>query len=392
MPSLSESNHNPSIFKTMRSHLSRSLATLAAVVSLVIGCTDLKGPKKTEYAESDVLTRVIINTEAVIMKVSDSIQLSAQILTIDGKPLETVGADNIEWLSASPLDATIDDGGVLRSWRVVSNPIRVIAKVTHKGVTKADTVPVYITANSYSASSVRVVAIDSNRMDFNGVITPRIRIDVYNGDDIIVKGARIHIEPTIPGIAIDYAGLGGDLGDAIFSVRNTPAYLGKFYIRVKGNLYGTEVADSLEFYGDYSSTQMFRVTYDSLSDRYTVENHAVSPGVDQLPIIQKCGYVTIFVEGNKEAIDLLFSDSVASVSECDPTPTTYMPEYMPAPVVPALGGNLYVPPRLPGNANNYISQRRSGIIGNLTIRARLSASKQVIGDSIVYEYRSLNRK
>lgn len=355
----------------------------------VLGCSDLQAPKPKQYDEASVLTRVVLNTEAVIMKVGDSIQLAASLYSINGAHLLDIGSAKIEWISSSPLDATVDTAGLIKARRTVTAPVRIIAKLQYNGVTKADTVPLYVTANSYTASEVKIVAIDSNKMGPITFVPPRVRVDVYNGSELVIKGARIQIESSIPGIAVNYAGAGGVLGDAIFSVLNTPAYLGKFYLRVKGNLYGNEVADSIEFTGLYPDQQGLSITYDEQTQSYNVSNNSSERGL--VYKMQPCGYLGIAVRFNPEPIDILFSDSSSMPVPCEPNVGVYLAHFYPDPsaIIPQLGGNIYnVPPQLGGS--QFLVQRRSGNLGIITARVRLSGSKQFVGDSVSYDLREVN--
>ncbi len=356
-----------------------SMLTLGA-----IGCTDFEGPRINHVSESDVLTRVVINTESVIMKSGDSITLGTRLFSINGVELTGVSPSMIQWSSSSPVDATIDASGMIRARQVVTAPIQIIAKLQYNGVTRADTIPLYITANSYSASEVRLVALDSNKIDaVSFFFEPRVRIDIYDNDELVIKGARIHIESTVPGLTLHYAGSGGDLGDAIFTVRNTPAYIGTFYIKVKGNLYGTEVADSLEWTGLYPSNTGIRITYDTISGQYYYD-----AGIPIIPPrLQPCGYVVVVVYNIPEPIDLLFSDSSSAAVECDPDAPPLYAFLYPPDITHVIGGNLLNVPTLP-TGSTHIMQRRSGHVGLVDMRIRLSGSKKLVGEPFRMDLRT----
>lgn len=359
---------------------------ITALILGAVGCSDFEGPRINQVEEESVLTRVVINTEAVIMKLGDSITLGARLFSINGVEMTGVDASKIQWSSSSPVDATVDSSGKVRARRVINDPVQIVAKLQHNGVTKADTIPLYITETSYTASEVRVVALDSNRIDaVSYFFEPRVRIDIYDNNELVIKGARIHIESTVPGLTLHYAGPGGDLGDAIFTVRNTPAFIGSFYVKVKGNLYGAEVADSVEFIGLYPSNTGITVVYDTISKQYTF-----SPEIPKIsPRLQPCGYVLISVYNAPEPVDIIFSDSSSATLECDPNaPLLYSFFYPDPEQVPHLiGGNLLNTQVLPyGSA--YQAQRRSGSIGIVDVNIRLSGSKKIVGETFKLDVRT----
>lgn len=357
-----------------------SVGRLMSVLVLAItGCTDFEGPKIKSISESDVLTRVVIGTESVIMKLGDSIQLNAKLFSINGAELTNVPVSLIQWSSSSPVDATVDSTGKVRARRVVTAPVRIIAKLEYNGTTKADTIPLYITATSYNASKVHIVALDSTRVGAVAMASPRVRIDIYNDDELVIKGARIHIESSVRGIDVSYAGSGGSLGDALFSVRNTPAHIGPFYIKVKGNLYGTEISDSVEFTGLYTASMLFSIGYDAKSGEYRVGS--INPSVAQL--VQPCTIMMIMVMGNPEPIDLIFSDSTSSNIDCDPN----FPPIISTTIQNITGGNLLNIPVPPPGTFPYM-QRRSGGVGIVEMRVRLSGSKTLVGPSIKFDVRT----
>lgn len=368
-----------SITNRMRKMFSSTCLIAPLLVLGITGCSDFEGPRIDQVSESNILTRVVINTESVIMKLGDSINLSAKLFSINGSELTGVPASRIQWSSSSSVDATVDSTGKVKARRVVTAPISIVAKLEYNGTTKADTIPVYITATSYNASQVRIIALDSTRVGAVAMNSPRVRIDIYDNDELVIKGARIHVESSVKGIDITYAGSGGALGDALFSVRNTPAHIGPFFVKVKGNLYGTEISDSVEFTGLYTGSLFFNIGYDANSGEYRVGG--LNPTVAQL--VQPCAIIMIMVTGNPEPVDLIFSDSTSSEIDCDPN----YPRLFATVIQNIAGGNLFNIPIPPPGAFPYM-QRRSGGVGIVEMRVRLSGSKKLVGPSVRFDVRT----
>lgn len=365
----------------IKTTLMKPFAYVLPVLALLLhACSDFEGPRADRVNDSDILTRVAINSEAVIMKQGDSINLSATLYSMDGTELTGVDHSLIEWSSASPIDATIDSTGKVIARRVVTAPVSIIAKLEYKGTTKADTIPLYITADSYTATEVRLVALDSNRIGALGTGATRVRIDIYDNENLIIKGARIHIESTVSGVAVNYAGGGGSLGDALFSVQNTASHVGPFYIKVKGNLYGSEISDSLEFTGLYPAMVIFSIAYNSNTGEYAFAS-GINPLIPQL--LQPCAVMVIMVNGNPEPIDLIFSDSTDSNINCDPN----HPPMFPTMIQNVNGGNLLGIP-VPNPGTFPYMQRRSGGTGLISMRIRSAASKELIGPTAQFDVRT----
>lgn len=361
--------------------LMKPFAYVLPVLALLLhACSDFEGPRADRVKDSDILTRVAINSEAVIMKQGDSINLSATLYSMDGTELSGVDHSLVEWSSASPIDATVDSTGKVIARRVVTAPVSIIAKAEYKGTTKADTIPVYITEESYRASEVRVVALDSTRVGALGTTATRVRIDIYDNDSLIIKGARIHIESTVKGVAVNFAGGGGPLGDALFSVQNAASHIGPFYIKVKGNLYGAEVSDSIEFTGLYPAMVIFTVAYNSNTGEYVFAS-GINPLVPQL--LQPCAVMVIMVNGNPEPIDLIFSDSTESNINC----ASNYPPMFPTMIQNVNGGNLIGIP-VPNPGTFPYMQRRSGGTGLISMRIRSTTSKELFGPTGMFDVRT----
>lgn len=367
----------------IKTTLMKRFGYVVPVLALMLSsCSDFAGPRIGGISESDILTRVVINSEAVIMKQGDSINLSATLYSMAGTELTGAASSLIEWSSTSPIDATVDSSGKVIARRIVTAPVNIIAKLEYKGTTKADTIPLYITADSYKATEVRLVALDSNRVGALGTHATRVRIDIYDNDDLIIKGARIHIESTVKGISVNFAGGGGSLGDALFSVQNTASHVGPFYVKVKGNLYGSEISDSLEFTGLYPAMVIFSIAYNSNTGEYV--SSGINPLVPQL--LQPCAAMVIMVNGNPEPIDLIFSDSMDSNIDCDPD----YPPMFPTMIQNINGGNLLGIP-VPNPGTFPYMQRRSGGTGLISMRIRSVRSQQLIGPTARFDVRTPNQ-
>lgn len=219
--------------------------------AVMIGCSDVAGPGQDPLPLSDVLVSVRINVNSVMMQVGDSVQLSAHGLAIDGTVMDLDEADSVIWSSTNSDNLTVDSIGLIRALKVSGLPVNIRVRVVYKKVTKEHTIPVYVTSNRLDITDIRLVSLDSSRVGtgthqsigtYSLTGSPRIRVDLYNGETLVLEGANI---PLLSPVVLQYAG-------GVYQVGNLNI-IGKFSIRVDGNIYGKVISDSLEFEGVYAA-------------------------------------------------------------------------------------------------------------------------------------------
>ncbi len=345
---------------------------LASVVCGSFACMDVEGPATSSVPPEHVLANFHINTNAVIMKVGDTLQLTAIPMAMDSSLIDPIEGDGVVWRSVSPADVEVDSQGRVYGKRVIALPVNIIATYKHRLTTKADTIPVYVTAEKYAATEVRLVALDSLRVGARATgVAPRIRIDVYHGDLLAIKGARLHIESSSIGIALAYAARLGPDGEDVYTVTNSKSHIGKFVVKASGNLYGTEIADSLIFNGIYQALTNFAIGQPSEN---APPQFSVNPFETETRfLVQPCGLVLIASVGLTQPVDLIFSDSLEDSSSC------YDDGSFPLGSV-TIGGNIT---NIVGAGAKY-NMRKSTGSGKIIVRIRNSVTKELYPGEMHY--------
>ncbi len=332
-------------------------------------CVDMQSPEMDSLEPSDVFAEVKIRSEAIMIAEGDSHQIEFELIAMneDAIPLNP---DAIKWTSAESNIVSVSNTGVIQGLQVSSSPIIVEVKYTHKYVTMFDTVRVYVTDGKIDADGIRLISLDSSRVGGTAAFgAPRIRVDLYKTGALVKKGSLIPIQIDPPAeFRVD--GTGGPDSEPVYRITNSKILIGKFWIRASLNLYGVEVEDSLQFtglYGDQSGSLWIA--------NIPADYNAPVPVLDTmpLPLFQPCSIVAI-LNLSSIAIDVIFSDSMASSTECAAAPASYFPP--PSPILTHLGefigGNVInVPPW--GQAI-----RRSSTLGVIEYSVRKTDTKQII--------------
>lgn len=293
------------------------LLTLLAV-AFTVGCVDIEGPTPPALKPNEILAELNFSSRAVMLSADDTMEMSVRAIAMDGAEIP-VNRRNITWSSLDSALVYIDTLGRI-SARIseTDEPVGINASYTLNGVTRFDTISVHVTPLRSNITSVRLVSLDST---FVGDIepsvaiqSPRVRVDLYNGETLVIPGARLPI--TLPEqIVASYYPAGPD-GPGGYSISNPITYLGDFWVRVSINLYGNEVHDSLLFKGIYPSLGSFI----GIGIIEGVMNEAEMGPNDPVPAIQPCGWTLITLINMDRPVDVVFSDSTADENGCDPIP------------------------------------------------------------------------
>lgn len=348
------------------------------LLSAAIACVDIQGPAPKPLAPSEILSQLQFSTRAVMMSVSDTVSLSVSTIYMDGSQ-SLIPADSINWSSQDSAQVYIDTTGVVTALKESNIPVGVIASYKRSGTTKSDTIPVYVTANQLDADRIMLVSIDSSSVGANPPAeNPRIRVDLYHGQALVMKGAIVPLTVPEP-VTVTYLSSGGPDGEPVYAVGNNRGYLGPFWVKGSVLLYNTEVKDSVLYQGVYPATGPM-ILIQSTGDG-GVHSMEMLPD-DPVPNIQPCGWVLVIATGIPDRqLDVVFSDSLSLENECNDIPLTLLNEFRVLGAVPIfdniVGGNLKsVKPTGPLPFTLWI--RRSGSEGEISYFVR----DAVTGDSL----------
>lgn len=278
-------------------------------------CVDIQGPAPQSLKPDKILSEFRLPVRAIMMKVADTLSLSAEAILMDDSRIE-VPADSIAWISQDSSLVYIDGYGRLIGKEQSTTPVGVVASYKLSGTTKADTIPVLVTLDRINANNVRLAVLDSTIVGANAsgvsVGLPRVRVDLYNDESEVLIGAEIPIHAPAP-VVLSYTSSSG--GESVFfSVRNDKGYLGPFWINTSVLLYGSEIADSVLFNGIFPATGVIiGIQSDGEGGIQTAE---MLPD-DPVPNLQPCGWVLVMSAMPDRVVDVVFSDSSADVSGCD---------------------------------------------------------------------------
>lgn len=298
---------------------------LLMLVLIGAGCVDIEGPHPEHLTEDHILAAVRVSTPSIVMQVGDTIRVSLSAISMSGDDIPIENPSEIRWSSSDPEQVSVDSNGLVSAHLVSSSSagVEIVARWKYRITTQVDTVRVHVTSDRLDITSVRLTALDSNRIG-SGLLDlpPRVRADLLNGDNIVLEGAMLHLTAPEP-IAVDFAGPLGNNGEMVFHVTNEKAFNGAFFIKAEGTVYGVEVSDSIEWTGLYPGLVAFILHEDAeTGELYT----GSSQGSVQEPeyFSQECGLILIMNLTSKE-IDIVFDDSTAATNCSQSLDSLYWP-------------------------------------------------------------------
>lgn len=327
----------------------------------VNACIDIEGPVPEAIDPGDAFAHFSFTSNALYIKQSTTLPLSLNAYATDGSPI-TMNPQRIRWYSQDSVRIYVDSLGRVTADSIIPHPVTVTAEYSHSTTTRRAEILVFVTANQTPAQTLKMIALDSTRVGGGGpeASLPRIRLDLYDGDNLILAGADLPVDVPKPYVA-RYVRDGGPNKEPVYTIANGGSGVNKFWVTSSVNLYGTEVRDSLEFTGLYP----FKVAEVVFSETVTGDIVADNVGVDLDYRQQPCAIVRMWNLTSKP-LDLLFSDSAATAMECDPLPDSVLKYYSIAgvPFSASVGNNLLAVPPF------SISIRRSKTIGQISWRLR----------------------
>ncbi len=341
------------------------ISILSLLLMITSACVDIQGPEMEAFPDKDILARIRIRSDAIMIAKGDSQKIAFDIvsMTKDSIPFDP---HNIKWSTEEAQIVSVSRDGVIYGRDTSEGPVRIHVAYEHNHVTRYDTVSVYVTSGVIDANSLRLISLDSTRIGASAVNPPRVRIDLYKDGGLVKKGAIIPVKIDEPAVAsVDQSG--GLDGEAVYRITNNNFLIGKFWIRASLNLYGSEVSDSIQFTGLYGS---FITPLGFIS---TVSPGQQIPLLDTIPLgqYQLCALYAV-LNFSPDPVDVLFSDSTASSSGCDAGDISLV-EVFGLPIHGIfIGGNVYnMPP-------NTIIVRRSNTAGRIVWSVRNSITKKLI--------------
>lgn len=294
-------------------------------VAVTMGCVDIEGPRPPVLGSDQIISELRFSSRAIIMNAADTMEVGVRGIAMDGSAI-TVNRREVVWRSLDSAIVYIDTLGRVSSRvaRTVS-PVGISASWTLHGVTRFDTISVQVTETSSDVTAVKLVSLDSTTVGSietaAGIQSPRIRVDLYNGDQLVQAGAELPISVPSQVTAGYDAPSSENNNEAGYFIRNQLTYLGPFWVRASVNLYGNEVSDSLLFQGGYPS-----LTTTALIAFVEGAIMEIEMGPDDpVPAIQPCGWVVIGMLNLRDrSVDVVFSDSTADETGCEEIPVSLL--------------------------------------------------------------------
>lgn len=293
-------------------------ALLAATILTAIGCADPSAPPNSYPPMEEVLASIAVSTEAVILAVGDSLQITASAKNIFGESLPLGSGMPVAWQSQASKTVSVDSNGVLHALKATSEDeyITITAKWTYGGVTSTAEVLANVTATQQPIAGIRVVSSDSARSGWveplsgslSGVSVTTVDAD---GRQIGIPRIPLTLHDSMPTgtISTIFLGrIGALVGLGQYAVMSRA--VGEFWLYAQSTVYGVVMRDSLRFTGLYPALAEIPIIQDSSS------NALISKFSGQEVFVQPCGLVH-FKNVSNMPIDIVFDDSTAA-AKCVP--------------------------------------------------------------------------
>lgn len=283
----------------------------------ILACSDIKAPDPVYLSPNDIVYQLKFTTKAAMVENYDTITLKVIATFADSSQVQ-ISPELIRWRSIDPSIAAVDSAGKVKASEASFSSTSIIALYTHKGITKGDTIPVYVTSTRLDADEVRIKSIDSTvvgAVALNG--TPTVRIDLYKEGALLKEGVQVPV--VIPdGVIVSQVPVPSFPGMFWSKLINNKGILGKFYVHASLNLYGNEVRDSVEFTGAYPASNNLPSIIQNMEGGVSAPTMKPS---DPVKYIQPCAIVKflLLLPLTIKPVDIVFSDSLQSGSEtCAP--------------------------------------------------------------------------
>lgn len=290
-------------------------ALLNATALALAACMEMKGPVVEFEPLSNIISEFEVSTKAAMMSIGDTLSVDVSAVSVEGGML-SVDRSHVKWISKDSASVYVDTLGRIIARKQTERAIDVIASYTHGMATLYDTISVNVTVTRIDATSIRLVSLDSARIGAFPVFGfPRIRVDLYNGDTLVTRGAEV---PVIvpPPVVISYNRVGVDGSGPVYIVNNNKGFLGEFWAIVSLNLYGTEVIDSVMFKGDYAAgASSILLIQESANGEVQT---SLWPDDRRPWNMQPCGFVRVWSLLKNRDIDVVFTDSLSGSLGCEP--------------------------------------------------------------------------
>jgi hypothetical protein len=281
------------------SHVSIILLALA-----FSACVDLPDSPTTYASVHEIVNKITVSPDAVLMAVGDSIPMTVTAQNVLGEALP-MDSTPVVWSSADTMRVAVDGKGMLHALHADSgNDLAyVIASWTHSGVTRYDTVAVSVSQTRQPIAGIRIALTDSARVAINtGVWMSVVAVDA-TGTTIGMPHIPLVVSNAMPSSSaiIFYLGqLGALIGGGTNEVLNQSA-IGDFWLYARGTVYGVPMQDSLKLTGLYPAARTIPFVQDSASLTIT------SVYSNQEVFVQPCGTIS-FANQTTTPLDVVFDD------------------------------------------------------------------------------------
>jgi hypothetical protein len=293
------------------SHVSIILIALA-----FSACADLPDSPKTYASVHEIVNKITVNPDAVLMAVGDSIPLTVTAQNVLGEALP-MDSTPVVWSSSDTMRVTVDGKGMLHALHADSGDdlVYVIASWTRSGVTRYDTAAVSVSQTRQPVAGIRIALGDSARVAIGaGVWMSVVAVDA-TGTTIGMPHVPL-VSNTMPSssVTIFYLGqFGALIGGGTNDVLNQSA-IGDFWLYARGTVYGVPMQDSVQLTGLYPATRTIPFVQDSASLTIT------SAYRNQEVLVQPCGTIS-FANQTTTPLDVVFDDPSAATGCAAGDPT-----------------------------------------------------------------------
>lgn len=284
-----------------------SIFTLLACA--VSGCLDVSAPKGELLSPDEIFHEIIVpkSYKMITIAKGEKVSLSADLISLSGEPLYPTEDLPLTWSVPNSQHVNVDANGVVTALSSSGLPSTIKVSWSYKGVTRSDSLLVSVTDSLYDIKAVVISPLDSLRLGFGGgmsmiTVLPHTR----NGTPVVDPNVLIMVE-FIPhsgrGISVAPILLGG----GTYGLYNF-FYVGEYWIRATGYLYGRMYTDSLRLMG---LEALFREV--DINDNQML-NSLQSPQNNKDLVIQPCGWIEF--KNNSSQIVFIDFDSPTAIIEC----------------------------------------------------------------------------
>ncbi len=257
----------------------------------MLGCVDASAPPVPITPTEEVVSRLFVTPDALVMAVGDSLRPAVSARNLLDEPLSMADGAAVVWTSSDNGIVSVDANGWIHAHQATpGTSASLTASWMYKNVTVTRTININITDGRINITSLHLVPEDSTRTS-----TSEIYEDAYmtfadvigvteDGDSI-----GLSIQPTttdsvggpIPQPLAFQFYWGGPIGQYLLRSH----YIGPYWIHVKATVYGVPLQDSVRYTGLYAHMTAIQISQDANTGVIS------SPAINQTAMVQPCASV-----------------------------------------------------------------------------------------------------